>query len=41
MLNIPVKGDGTIDADERAFLEAIATWIPKHGERSMGRGRSA
>jgi alpha-L-fucosidase len=24
MLNIPVKGDGTIDADERAFLEAIA-----------------
>ncbi|MGD0796780.1 MAG: alpha-L-fucosidase [Acidobacteriaceae bacterium] len=36
MLNIPVKGDGTIDADERAFLEAIATWIPKHGEAIYG-----
>jgi alpha-L-fucosidase len=36
MLNIPVKGDGTIDPDERAFLEAIATWIPKHGEAIYG-----
>jgi alpha-L-fucosidase len=36
MLNIPVKGDGTIDSDERAFLEAIATWIPKHGEAIYG-----
>jgi alpha-L-fucosidase len=36
MLNIPVKGDGTIDADERAFLEAIATWIPNHGEAIYG-----
>jgi len=36
MLNIPVKGDGTIDADERAFLQAIATWIPKHGEAIYG-----
>jgi len=36
MLNIPVKGDGTIDSDERTFLEAIATWIPKHGEAIYG-----
>jgi alpha-L-fucosidase len=36
MLSIPVKGDGTIDSDERAFLEAIATWIPKHGEAIYG-----
>jgi alpha-L-fucosidase len=36
MLNIPVKGDGAIDSDERAFLEAIATWIPKHGEAIYG-----
>ena len=36
MLNIPVKGDGTIDSDELAFLQAIATWIPKHGEAIYG-----
>ena len=36
VVNIPVKGDGTIDSDERAFLEAIATWIPKHGEAIYG-----
>jgi len=36
MLNIPVKGDGTIDSDELAFLQAISTWIPKHGEAIYG-----
>jgi alpha-L-fucosidase len=36
MLDIPVTGDGQIDSDERAFLEAIATWIPKHGEAIYG-----
>ena len=36
MLDIPVTGDGVIDSDERAFLEAIATWIPKHGEAIYG-----
>lgn len=36
MLNIPVKGDGTIDSDELAFLQAISTWIPKHGEAICG-----
>jgi alpha-L-fucosidase len=36
MLNIPVKGDGTIDSDELSFLQAISTWIPKHGEAIYG-----
>jgi len=36
MLDIPVTGDGVIDSDERAFLQAIATWIPKHGEAIYG-----
>lgn len=36
MLNIPLKGDGTIDSDESAFLREIATWIPKHGEAIYG-----
>jgi alpha-L-fucosidase len=36
MLDIPIRGDGTIDSDETAFLEAIATWIPKHGEAIFG-----
>src|SRR5664280_768512 len=31
-----VTGDGVIDSDERAFLQAIATWIPKHGEAIYG-----
>jgi len=36
MLSIPMKGDGTIDSDELAFLKAIATWIPLHGEAIYG-----
>jgi alpha-L-fucosidase len=36
MLDIPLTGDGVIDSDERAFLEALATWIPKHGEAIYG-----
>ena len=36
MLNIPLKGDGTVDSDELAFLREIATWIPKHGEAIYG-----
>ena len=36
MLDIPITGDGVIDSDERAFLQAIATWIPKHGEAIYG-----
>jgi alpha-L-fucosidase len=36
MLNIPLRGDGTLDEDEHAFLKAIATWIPAHGEAIYG-----
>jgi alpha-L-fucosidase len=36
LLNIPVKGDGTIDADELKFLQEISTWIPAHGEAIYG-----
>jgi alpha-L-fucosidase len=36
MLDIPVTGDGVIDSDERSFLEALATWIPRHGEALYG-----
>ena len=32
MLNIPVRGDGTIDEDEVACLEGIAKWIATNGE---------
>jgi len=32
MLNIPVRGDGTIDDDEVKVLEALATWITPNGE---------
>jgi alpha-L-fucosidase len=36
VVNIPLRGDGTIDSDEREFLEAIASWIPLHGEAIYG-----
>jgi alpha-L-fucosidase len=36
MLSIPVRGDGTIDADEVAFLEALAGWMPVNGEGIFG-----
>jgi alpha-L-fucosidase len=36
LLNIPVRGDGTIDADERKFLEDLATWMPANGEAIFG-----
>ena len=32
MLNIPVRGDGTIDDDEIAFLEGLSQWMPINGE---------
>jgi len=32
MLNIPIRGDGTIDDDELKVLEALATWIAPNGE---------
>lgn len=36
LLNIPVRGDGSIDEDEHAFLAALATWMPVHGEAIYG-----
>jgi alpha-L-fucosidase len=36
LLNIPVKGDGTIDADEHACLESIAAWMSVNTEGIFG-----
>jgi alpha-L-fucosidase len=36
LLSIPVRGDGTIDEDEVAFLEGMADWIRVHGEGIYG-----
>jgi alpha-L-fucosidase len=36
LLNIPVRGDGTIDADEIAFLEEMARWMKVNGEAIFG-----
>ncbi len=36
LLSIPVRGNGAIDEDEHAFLQALATWLPVHGEAIYG-----
>jgi len=36
LLNIPVRGDGTIDDDEVAFLEEMAKWMAVNGECLFG-----
>jgi alpha-L-fucosidase len=36
LLNIPLRGDGTIDADEMAFLQRIAAWMQVNGEAIFG-----
>src|SRR5207247_9311621 len=36
LLNIPVRGDGTIDADEVAFLREMAAWMKINGEAVFG-----
>jgi alpha-L-fucosidase len=36
MLSVPVRGDGTIDSDEVAFLEGLAAWMPANGEAIFG-----
>ncbi len=36
MLSIPVRGDGTVDEDEVAFLEGLAGWMPANGEAIFG-----
>lgn len=36
MLNIPVRGDGTIDEDEYRFLDEFGRWMRVHGEGIYG-----
>ena len=36
LLNIPVRGDGTIDDQEMAFLEGMAAWMTVGGEAIFG-----
>ncbi len=35
-LNIPLKGDGTIDSDELKVLNELATWFPANGDAIYG-----
>jgi len=36
LLSIPVRGNGTLDADEEALLEELAAWMPVNGEAIFG-----
>jgi alpha-L-fucosidase len=36
MLSVPVRGDGTIDEHEIAFLEGMATWMKTNAEGVFG-----
>lgn len=36
LLNIPVRGDGTIDSEERAVVEGIGAWMQVNGEAIYG-----
>ena len=36
LLNIPVRGDGTIDDDERKVLAGLAAWMPANQEAIFG-----
>ncbi|KQY79358.1 alpha-L-fucosidase [Pelomonas sp. Root1444] len=36
LLSIPLRGDGSIDADERKILEDIAAWMGRNGEAIHG-----
>jgi len=36
LLSIPVRGNGTIDADERKFLDEMAAWMGRNGEAIHG-----
>lgn len=35
-LNIPLRGDGTIDSDEQQVLDDLAAWMPINGEAIFG-----
>ncbi|HLO94642.1 MAG TPA: alpha-L-fucosidase, partial [Burkholderiaceae bacterium] len=36
LLSVPLRGDGTLDADERKILEDIAAWMGRNGEAIYG-----
>jgi alpha-L-fucosidase len=36
LLNLPLRGDGTLDADEAAFLRAMARWMQVNQEAIFG-----
>ena len=36
LLSIPVRGDGTIDSEERAIVEQIGSWTQRFGEAIYG-----
>ena len=36
LLSVPLRGEGTIDADERKTLEGIADWMARNGEAIHG-----
>jgi alpha-L-fucosidase len=36
LLNIPLRGDGTIDPDEEKFLHEMASWMTTNGEAIYG-----
>jgi len=36
LLSVPLRGDGTIDSDERKVLEDIAAWMGRNGEAIHG-----
>lgn len=36
LLSVPVRGDGTIDSDERAVVEEIGAWMKNNGESIFG-----
>jgi alpha-L-fucosidase len=36
LLNVPLRGDGTLDADETALLEKLASWMKTNGEAIFG-----
>jgi alpha-L-fucosidase len=36
LLSIPVRGDGTIDSEERAIVEGIGTWTRRFGDAIYG-----
>jgi alpha-L-fucosidase len=36
LLNVPVRGDGTIDSEERTVVEEIGAWLRPNGESIFG-----